>query len=139
MVQDNFGVVADLNARALHIAELSGKSNLQLGKYPARSAARRTARPCVHVHAPYYPSLFLPSFIASRAAGNIRCRRNIVIGGEFHIFLLANSRRNGKYIGRPIIADATGQGGNPAREASRFRDGNPSPWNELNRARRCAS
>jgi hypothetical protein len=43
-----------------------------------------------------------------------------VIGGKFHIFLLANSRRNGKYIGRPIIADATGQGGNPARDASRF-------------------
>src|ERR1700752_4743442 len=72
MVQDNFGVVADLNARALHIAELSGKSNRQLGKYPACSAARRTARPCVHVRAPYYPSIFLPSFISSRAAGNIR-------------------------------------------------------------------
>jgi hypothetical protein len=57
--------VADLNARALHIAEL----------YPARSATRRTARPCVYVRAPYYPSLFLPSFIASRAAGNIRCRQ----------------------------------------------------------------
>ena len=39
--------------------------------------------------------------------------------GEFHIFLLANSSGNGKYIGRPIIADATGQGGNPARDASR--------------------
>jgi hypothetical protein len=86
MVQDNFAsifisaapkncFVAGLNARALHIAELSGKSNRQLGKYPARSAARRTARPCVHVRAPYYPSLFLPSFIASRAAGNIRCRQ----------------------------------------------------------------
>ena len=32
---------------------------------------------------------------------------------------LANSSGNGKYIGRPIIADATGQGGNPARDASR--------------------
>ena len=67
--------IVGLNARALHIAELSGKSNRQLGKYPARSAARRTARPCVQVRAPYYPSLFLPSFIASRAAGNIRCRQ----------------------------------------------------------------
>src|ERR1700757_1562897 len=124
MVQDNFGVVAGLNARALHIAELSGKSHRQLGKDPARSAARRAARPCVHVRAPYYPSLFLPSFIASRAAGNIRCRqchssKYRQRRGEFHIFLLANSSRNGKYIGRPIIADATGQGGNPARDASR--------------------
>jgi hypothetical protein len=108
----------------LHIAELSGKSNRQLGKYPLRSATRRTARPCVHVRAPYYPSLFLPSFIASRAAGNNplppnAIDRNIVIGGEFHIFLLAKSSGNGKYIGRPISADATGQGGNPARDASR--------------------
>src|ERR1700756_2682030 len=91
MVQDNFGVVADLNARALHIAELSGKSNRQLGKYPARSAARRTASPCVHVRAPYYPSLFLPSFIASRAAGNNplppnALDRNIVIGAANFIF-----------------------------------------------------
>jgi hypothetical protein len=37
----------------LHIAELSGKSNRQLGKYLACSAARRTARPCVHVRAPF--------------------------------------------------------------------------------------
>src|ERR1700757_2380982 len=91
MVQDNFGVVAGLNARALHIAELSGKSNRQLGKYPVRSAARRTPRPCVHVRAPYYPSLFLPSFIASRAAGNIRCRQmpeieNIVVGAANFTF-----------------------------------------------------
>src|ERR1700745_1643012 len=116
MVQDNFA--------SIYFAELSGKSNRQLGKDPARSAARRAARPCVHVRAPYYPSLFLPSFIASRAAGNIRCRqchssKYRQRRGEFHIFLLANSSRNGKYIGRPIIADATGQGGNPARDASR--------------------
>jgi hypothetical protein len=30
------------------------------------------------------------------------------------------SSGSGKYIGRPIIADATGQGGNPARDASRL-------------------
>src|ERR1700747_2596791 len=44
--------------------------------------------------------------------------------GEFHIFLLANSSGNGKYIGRPIIADATGQGGNPIEPAA-FGSGNP--------------
>jgi hypothetical protein len=46
--------------------------------------------------------------------------QSAIFCGEFHIFLLANSSGNGKYIGRPIIADATGQGGNPARDASRF-------------------
>ena len=58
--------VAGLMQRALHIAELSGKSNRQLGKYPARAVARRTARPCVHVRAPYYPSLLLPSVLIQK-------------------------------------------------------------------------
>jgi hypothetical protein len=87
MVQENFAsillfstapkncVVAGFKCTHMHIDELCGKSNRQLGKYPALSATRRAARPCVHVRAPYYPSLFLPSFITSRAAGNIRCRQ----------------------------------------------------------------
>jgi len=117
--------VAGLNARALHIAELSGKSNRQLGKYPARSAARRTARPCAHVRAHtirVYSCLVLLLHALLVISAAAKCHRSKYRHwcGEIHIFLLANSSGNGKSIGRPIIADATGQGGNPARDASRL-------------------
>jgi hypothetical protein len=76
--------------------------------------------------ASYLKLSFIVAHFAARVGDRIFSRianaidRNIVIGGELHIFLLANSSGNGKYIGRPIIADATGLGGNPARDASRF-------------------
>jgi hypothetical protein len=76
--------------------------------------------------ASYLKLSFIVAHFAARVGDRIFSRianaidRNIVIGGELHIFLLANSSGNGKYIGQPIIADATGLGGNPARDASRF-------------------
>src|ERR1700758_383866 len=53
--------------------------------------------------------LSLQALLVISAAANA-IDRNIVIGGEFHIFLLANSRRNSKYIGRPIYRRRHGPG-----------------------------
>src|ERR1700745_2903358 len=55
---------------------------------PQRAAQPALVSMCVPQ---YYPSLFLPSFIASRAAGNIRCRQmpeieNIVVGAANFTF-----------------------------------------------------
>jgi hypothetical protein len=101
--------VAGLNARALHIAELSG----------AQAALVSMCVPdTIRVYSCLVLSLHAPLVIsASRQCHKSKYRHR---RGEFHIFLLANSSGNGKYIGRPIIADATGQGGNPARDASRL-------------------
>jgi hypothetical protein len=91
-----------------------------------RHAPQRAAQPalvsmCVPHTIRVYSCLVLSLHTLLVISAAAKCHRSKYRCGEFHIFLLANSRRNGKYIGRPIIADTTGQGGNPARDASRSR------------------
>jgi hypothetical protein len=87
---------------------------------PQRAAQPALVPMCVPHTIRVYSCLVLSLHALLVIFAGRQCHRSKYrLGGEFHIFLLANSSGNGKYIGRPIIADATGQGGNPARDASR--------------------